>query len=413
MVFGEDDGGRANSTLRRILELSWRISCHSPPMKPFIRFSRQTDEVYEHGRGETKRLFWDFDDTLQRVLLDMAKALATPEQLTRACVEQWKVNLEQLHTRKRRELEALIESRELFQPQYRARDEFILARLEPGSRFLYVGSGSGTECLRFASRGYEVIGIDTDFGLNSVAHEWSEHLSLPFEAICMDVMGLGFAQSSFDGLLLEFYGAQPSVSQSLVLQRNLADVLRDGGKGFIVGSRKKYASFWFRMGSHYPPLMTQWLMKQSALDFYWSESDGCEEKLTYGLYVRSHTVDSLAAELSHTFGIVECKYEEYDPRYVMCVVERKGDSMTMEEDRLGYGEPEEELLHLNTVPTDDVLSRVESICDLLESHESKVVQFFDDGLAEEKNPSQGLQVDLSGFASLLGDVCEAFLGREA
>jgi SAM-dependent methyltransferase len=353
-------------------------------------------------------LFWDFDDTLQKVLLGIAKALATPEQLTHACVEQWKVNLEQLHARKRKELDALIESGDLYQPQFRARDEFILARLEPGGRFLYVGSGSGTECLRFASRGHEVIGIDTDCGLTGIANEWSEYLSLPFEAICMDAMGLGFAPGSFDGLLLEFYGSQPSFSQSLLLQGNMAGVLRDGGKGFIVGSRKKYASFWHRMGSHYPPSMTQWLMKQSALDFYWSESDGCEEKLTYGLYVRSHTVDSLAAELSHTFGIVECKYEEYDPRYVMCVVERKGDSMTMEEDRLGYREPEEERLHLNTVRTDDVLSRVESICHLLESHEIKVVQFFDDGLAEEKNPIQGLQVDLSGFVGLLGEVCEAF-----
>ena len=58
----------------------------------------------------------------------------------------------------------------------------------------------------------------------------------------------------------------------------------------------------------------------------------------YGLYMRSHTVDSLATELSHAFSIVECKYEEYDPRYVMCVVERKGDSLTIVGDSHAIGE---------------------------------------------------------------------------
>ena len=142
------------------------------------------------------------------------------------------------------------------------------------------------------------------------------------------------------------------------------------------------------------------------LDYYWSESDGCEEKLMYGLYVRTHTVESLAAELSHTFGIVECKYEEYDPRYVVCVVEPKGDSRAVEEVMLGCGERIEEPLDGSTAPADDALSRVESICELLESHEKKVVQFFDGDLAEGKSPLRDVQVNLSEFVDLLWEVCE-------
>jgi SAM-dependent methyltransferase len=406
MAFVEHSGDQVSSTLRLILELSWRISGHSPPMKPFVRFSKQTDEVYRHRGAEARRLLWDFDDTLQRVLLRIAKAVATPEQLAHSCVERWKVNLEQLYSRKRRELDTLIESGESFQPQYTTRDEFLFARTEPGGRFLYVGCGSGTECLRLASGGYEVVGIDTVFKLTRVANEWSGHLDLPFEAICMDVMDLGFAQRSFDGFLLEFYGHQPVFSRSLALQRNLAHTLRDGGKGFIVGSRKKYASFWYKMGSRYSASMTRWLTRQSRLDYYWSESDGCEEQLSYGLYWRSHTVDSLGTELSRTFDIVECMYEEYDPRYVVCVVERKEDSRALEEVGPGCGELIEGHLDVGTAPAEDALSLVESICDLLESHERKVVQFFDGDLAEGQSPLRGVQANLSEFMDLLWEVCE-------
>ena len=66
-----------------------------------------------------------------------------------------------------------------------------------------------------------------------------------------------------------------------------------------------------------------WLREQSLLDYWFSEPDGCEERLLYGLYNRSHTKDSLSAELSCTFDVVECLHEAYDPRYVIGVVKRR------------------------------------------------------------------------------------------
>jgi SAM-dependent methyltransferase len=236
----------------------------------------------------------DFDDTLQKILLGVARTIATQEQIADACVERWKTNLDRLHERKLRELKELMEQERSPQFRYTPRDEFIFQRVRPGARFLYLGCGSGTECFRFAGQGYNVIGIDTDFKLTDVANAWASYLDLPFKAVCMDAMELGFTQGSFDGFLFEFYGCQPSPSQTLSLQRNLSGILRHEGKGFIVAGRKRYPSFWFLMRAFYAPSMTEWLSKQALLDYHFSQPDGVEERLVYGLYWRSHTKDSLS-----------------------------------------------------------------------------------------------------------------------
>jgi hypothetical protein len=92
----------------------------------------------------------------------------------------------------------------------------------------------------------------------------------------MDVMAPGFRPDSCDCFLIEFYGYQPSMSRNITLQRYLAHVLRDEGIGFVVASRKKYASYWYLMGSPYPAIMTNWLQKQSILDHLYTQPDGNE-----------------------------------------------------------------------------------------------------------------------------------------
>ena len=250
----EHTQGQAASALGCILGLSWRISSHSPSMKPFIRFSKQMDEIYGRDKVERNHLFWDFDDTLQKILLGVAHSIATPEQIADACIERWKATLDGLYEARQRELKELMEQQGSLQFRHSPGDEFIFDRIGPGKRLLYLGCGSGTECLRLAGRGYNVVGIDTDFKLTDVANRWARYLDLPFTAICMDAMELGFARESFDGFLLEFYGSQPSSSQTLALQIELSGLMSNEATGCIVACRKKYASFWFLCRARTTPL---------------------------------------------------------------------------------------------------------------------------------------------------------------
>jgi len=407
MVKTKQDKNNVNDTLSHILNLSWRISVHSPPMKPFIRFSRQMDGIFE-GCGTTiKTLFWDFDYNVQKILLCIANELVSPEQLAHLCIERWKANLKQLCVRKKKELKELIESNRHFRFQYTPRDEFIIARIRPQSQFLYVGCGTGTECLRIASRGHNVCGIDTDFTLTEVANRWAEHLNLPVTAVCMDTLESGFQQESFDGFLIEFYGHQPSTSEAQILQRSLAGILRDGGKGFIVANRKKYASYWFLMGTRYPGKMTDWLIKQSVLDHRFSQPDSCEEQLNYGLYRKTHTINSLSHELRYTFNVLECIYEKHDPRYVMCVVEKKKNSdpiSLLTEERKDSEMP---LMRPFVVTKHHIkmLCKIESVCDFLEMHEKSVLHFFENkGLEREKSPLLRVKTGLEEIIELLEDI---------
>ncbi|MFO7665880.1 MAG: class I SAM-dependent methyltransferase [Desulfobacterales bacterium] len=393
-------------TLKLILHLSWRISDYAPPMKPFIRFSKQTDTLYKEKSNNYKHFFWDFDDALQKVLLGMALSIATPAEIAEACIERWKINLEKLYQRSKGQLEELRKNGKAPQFQYTPRDKFIFSRVEPGSSLLYAGCGAGTECLGWAQRGYEVVGIDTDEQLVGIANEWAEYLKLPFRAICMDVDKIVFPPGSFDGFLLEFYGFQPSLVQALAVQRGLANSVNDNGKGFIVATRKKYASFWYRMSNHgYPESMFHWLAIQYRLDHCFSQIDACEEKLAFGLYVRSHTVDSLARELSGVFDVQECMYEENDPRYLISVVKRKirfSDSPLTSENDDGDDWTKQEYLQIQRVSIEDILSDICAICDLLELHKKKVEQFFLNGeVTGGKSPLSMVDTNLPRFIELL------------
>ena len=406
MLLTKQDDKQVQDNLKRILELSDRISRHSPPMKPFIRFSRLTKNIFKQSEVKTKPLFWDFDYTLQKILLFIAKSMASPQQITRSCIERYKNNLEDLCDRKQRELNEFIESHRTFQFHYTPRDEFIFNRIQPESKLLYVGCGSGTECLRFAKRGRNVVGIDTNLELTDVANRWAECLNLSFSAVCMDVMALAFRFESFDSFLIEFYGDQPLMSQTLALQRNLAQILRDGGIGFVVAIRKRYASHWYLMGSRYPAAMHRWLKMQYLGDHLYTQPDGNEELLMYGLYYKSHTPDSLASELSGYFDIIECNYEKHDPRYVVSVVRRKENlnPAAAISEKLGSGKPEIKNYAVR-MTSDELLEKIDSICDCLESHENNVLQYFqNDELKSDKNPLKEVKTELLDFTEKLEEM---------
>jgi SAM-dependent methyltransferase len=395
-----------NNTLQRIFDLSWRISHYAPPMKPYLRFSKPADTIYKGKTSSYKHFFWDFDDALQKILLGIAYTIATPAEIAEACVERWKINLQNLYLRSKDRLEEARKNNEVLQFQNRPRSEFIFSRVRPGGRLLYVGCGTGKECLGWAQRGYEVVGIDTDEKLVEIANSWAEYLRLPFQAVCMNADNITFSPGTFDGFLLEFYGFQPSLAQALVLQRNLASTLSDNGKGFIVATRKRYASFWNRMSSfRYPQPMFQWLTGQSSLDHIFSRTDACEEKLAFGLYIRSHTIDSLSCELAGVFTVQECMYEEYDPRYLISVVKRKGifpDSPSTPENDNSEDWPKQEYLPRDGVSIKDLLPEINAICDLLELHKDRVERFFlNEDISRGENPLSIEAAELPKFIELL------------
>jgi SAM-dependent methyltransferase len=407
---GNDDWWPSQASLpvlRRVLDLSWRVSRHSPPMKPFIRRSGQPEVPGRPGTATTGQRLWDFDDTLQQVLMGIVHSVATPEQLTRACIERWDANLVALEAGRREQLRRLAEAGKQFKSSLSPRDRFILSRVEPGSRFLYVGCGSGTECIELASQGLEVTGIDTSCGLVEVANAWAKHLALPFKALCMDAMALELPDESFDGFLVEFYGEQVSGSQTLLLQKNLALALSHRGRGFFVAKRAKYASHWPRMGSPYSVLMTHWLARQSDADCRFSLPDRHEERLAYGVYWWSHTEESLAGELSSFFNVLESRYEESDPRYVMAVVARKTgpspESPAVQEEAV----PARRRLQpdLSRTAVEGVLGKVEAICGMLEFHEKNVSHFFERRVPSSgRNPFDEVRTDMSRFVELLLDL---------
>lgn len=402
----------APSALMDVLALSARISRSAPPLKPFLRFSKHAEALYKGRSNRRKRCFWDFDDALQRVLVGVARHVATSAEIADACTERWKTNLEKFGQRSRRQLEELRKTGARRPFPCTLRDEFLFARVKPGCRLLYVGCGAGTECLGWAQRGYEVVGIDTDEQLVAVANEWAEYLQLPFRAVCMDAADIRFPSGSFDGFLLEFYGFQPSRGQALALQRSLAATLNGQGQGFIAAPRKKYASYWYKMTNlGYPDPLCRWLIRQSPLDHCFSAADACEEKLAFGLYVRTHTVDSLARELENVFDVRECRYEEHDPRYLIGVV--NGKTHCPDSPSTPAAEAGEEwaapVVRQKGALVDEVLREIRAVCDLLEGHQERVLQFY---LQGGGNPLSMENPDLPRAIERLEAICEQWPLRD-
>ncbi|MFC1570509.1 class I SAM-dependent methyltransferase [Candidatus Omnitrophota bacterium] len=395
---------------KRILDLSKDIGVFSFPMKPFIRFSDQPRAYADDVQEEYPQLFWDFDYHLQRILAELLHEVASPMEITELCVEYWKDNLENLYLRRKKDLEWVkkegIELPFISKP----REEKFSQKIPRGGSLLYVGCGAGAECIRYAQRGFNVTGIDTDPLLVDIANEWAEYFRLPFKAICMDLMNLDLEERSFDAFLLEFYGSWPLLSQVITVQRNLEKVLKAGGKGLVVAQRKKYASFCFELNAPYTPPMTRWLLRQTAADLFYSDVDGCEERLSYGIYNKSHTEESLSSELNNTFDVLECAYEKDDQRYVTAVVGSKPEipDLTLEQsNQMEENRKRSESIVENTV------SKIESLNEKLTSHTRDVVGFFgeiekSDKNSKTENPLKVIRPDLSGVSDLLIDIFKGY-----
>ena len=400
----------APDALARALDLSWRISSHSPPMKPFVRFARETQSLYGNDRHRTRWFFWDFDAMAQKVLLGVVRETSTPEELADACAQRWAVNLTRLEAEMWSELQDIARTGKRVQFPGGPRMRDITDRIRPNGRFLWAGCGTGAECLALASQGLNVIGTDTVPGLVDVANAWARHFALPFRAIRLDALAFDTAELGlFDGFLVGFYGEMPSLNHAMRLQEYMHSILAEQGRGFIIANRRKYASYWFRMKTTYPRLMTERLAVQAHFDYRFSQPDKSEEQLRFGLYWRTHSKESLAAELSHSFNVLECTYES-DPRYVTCVVGRKQGPPTEEEyrERQGLAETQAAGLRNGAASADELLDKVETICEMLEAHEKNVQDFYDRPVtAGRTSPIKEVAVDYSRFIGLLEEVSSA------
>lgn len=396
-------GTDRRNLLKKISNLSWRISVFSPAMKPFVRFSEGGGGNGHHSSGKFHPCFyWDFDDLLQKQLLALAAEIASPDALVQQCIEQWGTLQKEIYGKSRKALECAVSTsaETALKPSRRA--GFVAERMNEGDHLLYLGCGTGGECRVLARKGLRVTGIDTMVSALETAQGWAQFLGLPARFACMDATMLGFKRESFDGFLLELYGSWPLLSQALEVQRALAGMLRPEGKGFVIAARKQYASYWFLMTHPFPSSMVQWLAPQASADFFFSARDGHEERLLYGLYNTCHTVQSLSSELNHCFEVTECRYEE-DPRYIIATVRPKKTIGFPEFEK--DGSPKSvEYSGLTCSEIDQALRKIEALCDLLEVHAKNVSTHF----ARNQGTSTGrvfepVPAEVSVFAGLLRD----------
>lgn len=392
----------------RILGLSRRVSVFGPAMKPFVRFSSRRQAC-----GFERRQLWDFDDLLQKKLLSLLRKTASPEEIARACAEQWKRNSESLHRAQQSRLglgEVAVN-----EPPYAAhRRNLLQEHLGRSGRLLYVGCGTGRDCLAWAREGLRVVGVDTDLPLVQLARDWNGHLRHPAFFAGMDMMALGFRPAAFDGFLLELYGGLPDARHATALRRELDRVLRPDGIGLVVAERKMYPCWWFLMPTSWPDSMVKWLRGQVFLDFRFEKKDACEERLQYGLFSRCHTEESLSAELSGTFAVVSCRYQA-DPRYVLAVV-RKKEGMGEKEEQEERRGPERAAVDLSAI--EGTLDNAEVLCDELERHAERVASFFNAGgkgarcLSELGPGAESILSRLEQLAGIDGASTEAVLSGE-
>ncbi|MCU0531415.1 MAG: class I SAM-dependent methyltransferase [Syntrophales bacterium] len=262
------------------------------------------------------------------------------------------------------------------EPPYAApRRDILQEHLGRDSRVLYIGCGTGRDCLAWAREGLRVVGVDTDQSLVTLACRWNGHLRVPAVFAGMNMMDLGFRPDAFDGFLLETYGGMPDARHAAALRGELNRVLRPGGMGLVVAERKMYPCWWFLMGSSWPASMVAWLRGQVSLDFRFGEKDACEERLQYGLFSRCHTAASLSAELSRTFEVLSCRYQA-DPRYVLAVV-RKNEGSSHRQMGEGHSQPNRSRVDLSAV--EDGIEKAEALCLELERHAERAASYFEAG----------------------------------
>ncbi|GEC02475.1 methyltransferase [Streptomyces spinoverrucosus] len=109
---------------------------------------------------------------------------------------------------------------------HRASLEWLLAQLEPGSRVLDVGSGTGRPTAQtLAEAGHDVLGVDVSPVMVDLASR-----QVPGAAFqCADIRELPLADGSFDAVCVYFSLLQMSREEQSALVRRLARAVRSGG----------------------------------------------------------------------------------------------------------------------------------------------------------------------------------------
>jgi hypothetical protein len=110
--------------------------------------------------------------------------------------------------------------------------------------------------------------------------------------------------------------------------------------------------------------------------------------------------------LSCTFDLLECAYEEYDPRYVLAVVKRKSrppSALSPLPEECNKAWPKRE--PLNVLSVTEVISRIGNVCALLETHEQGMVRFFNSGQSVKgKGALLAMETELPKFIELLENI---------
>jgi SAM-dependent methyltransferase len=385
-----------DSAAQLILDLSLRVSISAVFMKPFVRFSPQLTT-------RTAQRYWDFDNLLQRAFWRLLDNVASTDEIMRLGETRWRQNLTPITAYKKKRLEQFATDRTASQ-QFEQTPFYLrplLDRARPSDQFLYLGAGTGTECLQLALKGVRVIGIDYLVEPVAIGQRWAKRLGCPAFFVAMDGQQLGFSDHTFDVVFLEFYGSLPSLEKNIAFQAELARVLKPGGTAILNAARRGYASHWYLMGQYndLDPALYHWLRPHTELDFFFTSKDASEERLLYGLYNRAYTIPDLLRDLTLTFKVESCAYSP-DPRYITAVVHPK-DGPAQERPIEHAARPPLALEYI-----EPAIEQGKKICGVLDTHANRVIEYVrSTGSTASLNQ---LQPDLVSFLALLDDFFSIF-----